>query len=89
MVYVDAVYFLTKMIGLKFFDDLWIDSEGGEYDMLPMLVKGGEFDQNGIVVCQMNIEMHMPDDNKQKLIHDFMFQMLDDQRYSALTTAVS
>ena len=68
------------MIGLKFYDDLWIDSEGGEYEMLQMIVKGGSFDQNDITVCQFNMEMHMPDEPKQKLIHDFLFQMLDDQR---------
>lgn len=79
-VYVDAVYFLAKMIGLNFFDNLWIDSEGGEYEMFPMLVKGGDFDQNGITVCQLNMEIHILDDAKQKLFHDFLFQTLHDQK---------
>ena len=77
----DLVYFLTKMIQLKFYDSLWMDAEGGEYEMFPLLAKGAELDRNGVTICQMNLEIHSPDDEKKQLIHDFIFQTLDDERW--------
>lgn len=78
--HVDAVYFLTKMIGLKFFDDIWVDAEYADYEMFPMFLNGGDFDRNGVTICQFNMEMHSPDDAQQKAVHDFIFQTLEDER---------
>lgn len=57
VVNVDAVYFLTKLVGLKFFDTIWMDAEGAEYELFPFINKGGDFDQNDIIICQMNLEV--------------------------------
>lgn len=55
VVHVDAVYFLSKLIGKKFFDTIWMDAEGAEYQLFDMINRGGEFDQNDILVCQLNL----------------------------------
>ncbi|ETN68956.1 hypothetical protein NECAME_05412 [Necator americanus] len=41
------------------YDDLWIDAEEAEYDMFPYFYRGGELDQNGIVLCQFNMEVSL------------------------------
>jgi len=37
-------------------DQLWMDSEGGEYTLLPLVV----FANASALVCQMNVELHGP-----------------------------
>jgi hypothetical protein len=37
-----------------------MDTEGPEYRLLPLLVKGGMLDQGNITLCQMNAELHTP-----------------------------
>lgn len=68
------------MVGLKFIDQILIDAEYAEYEMFPMFLKGGVFDQADVTVCQFNVEMHKPDDAQKKLIHDFIFQILEEER---------
>lgn len=42
---------------LQFFDDIWIDAEGGEFGFLNYFFYGGVLDENDITVCQMNFEV--------------------------------
>ncbi|CAB3406498.1 unnamed protein product [Caenorhabditis bovis] len=56
VVYVEVIYFLKEIIKKTFIDDFWIDAEGAEYDMFPYFYNGGKFDENGITICQFNIE---------------------------------
>jgi hypothetical protein len=39
---------------------LWIDNEGPEYSLLPIMQRGGILDKNGIIICQLNMELHFP-----------------------------
>lgn len=42
---------------LQFIDNLLLDVEYAEYDMLPFFYRGGHFDHEGIVFCQINAEV--------------------------------
>ncbi|VDP10581.1 unnamed protein product [Heligmosomoides polygyrus] len=82
VVHIDLVYFLNDIIGRKVYDDLWIDAEGAEYDMFPYFYKGGKLDQYDITLCQFNLEVHDPDDEKKEMFRKFIFEILKDGRYA-------
>lgn len=33
-----------------------MDSEGAEFEMLPMILKDGALDEHGVTVCLLNVE---------------------------------
>ncbi|KHJ87477.1 hypothetical protein OESDEN_12750, partial [Oesophagostomum dentatum] len=55
--HIDLIYFLSQIIGHNVYDDIWIDAEGAEYEMFPYFYRGGKLDQNGITLCQFNLEV--------------------------------
>nr|CDJ90266.1 Protein of unknown function DUF13 domain containing protein [Haemonchus contortus] len=57
VIHIEFIYFLTQLVGHKVYDDIWIDAEGAEYEMFPYFYRGGALDQNGITLCQFNLEM--------------------------------
>ena len=82
-------------MGKRFIDTIWMDAESAEYELFPFMKKGGEFDKNDIVICQLNLEVsinnsipstrfqiHSPNEQQKQLAHNFLFDMLDDERYS-------
>lgn len=81
VVHLDAIYFFKHFVKRQFLDALWLDAEGAEYDLFPFFYKGGEFDKNGIVICQLNMEIHSPTLKQQQMTHDFLFKILEDERY--------
>ncbi|KHJ98324.1 hypothetical protein OESDEN_01696 [Oesophagostomum dentatum] len=84
MVHIDIITFLTKLTKTPFVDQLLMDNEGPEYDIIPMMGIGAEFDQNNIVVCQINAEIHhIYNDFKERLIR-LMRKILDDRRYAVM-----
>ncbi|KAL6736499.1 hypothetical protein Aduo_006845 [Ancylostoma duodenale] len=58
VVHLDIVSFLTKIVKIPVIDLLLMDNEGPEYEILPMMSAGREFDRSGIVVCQISTEIH-------------------------------
>uniref|UniRef100_A0A914WCE8 Methyltransferase FkbM domain-containing protein n=1 Tax=Plectus sambesii TaxID=2011161 RepID=A0A914WCE8_9BILA len=57
---IDLSSFLLNYVNKSIIDHLWIDNEGPEYRMLPLLQRKGDLDRKGITVCQLNVEMHWP-----------------------------
>ncbi|KAK6054251.1 hypothetical protein COOONC_08244, partial [Cooperia oncophora] len=82
VVHIELVYFLTELVGHKVYDDIWIDAEGAEYDMFPYFYRGGLLDQNGITLCQFNIEVHGPNEEQKEMFRKFILEMLKDNRYA-------
>ncbi|PAV92248.1 hypothetical protein WR25_09016 [Diploscapter pachys] len=62
-------------------DDLWIDAEGAEYSMLHHFYRNGPLDQHNITICQFNIEIHQPNDDRKRQFHKFFQQMMGEERY--------
>ncbi|PAV77663.1 hypothetical protein WR25_15648 [Diploscapter pachys] len=77
-------YFLVEILKIKFFDDIWIDAEGGEFGFLNYFFYGGVLDENDITVCQINFEIHCRNETHYKMTRDFFFRLLEDGRYAAI-----
>ncbi|KAK5972317.1 hypothetical protein GCK32_004204 [Trichostrongylus colubriformis] len=82
MVHIDVITFLTKLTRTPFIDQFLMDNEGPEYDLLPMMGVGREFDQNGIIVCQINTEIHHGHKDYQNRFAAVFRQLLSDRRYA-------
>lgn len=55
-------------------DHLWIDTEGTEYSILPELLRGKTLSsENGVEICQINVEFHGPVRD-----YSFDFQQFDE-----------
>ncbi|GMT11876.1 hypothetical protein PFISCL1PPCAC_3173, partial [Pristionchus fissidentatus] len=81
LLHLDFVVFIKHFMKMSTIDHLWIDAEGAEYGMFPMFSRGGAFEQENIVICQINMEVHNPDAQQKKLFSDFMHMLLRDKRY--------
>ncbi|KAK6751706.1 hypothetical protein RB195_003241 [Necator americanus] len=82
--HVDIATFLRSFIGKQIIDQLMIDIEGGEYDVFPFLLKGGDIERTNVVLCQLNIEIHLPDYAQKAQFFEFFVELLDDARYMPL-----
>ncbi|KAK6040977.1 hypothetical protein COOONC_21517 [Cooperia oncophora] len=82
MVHLDVITFLKNLTRTPFIDQFLMDNEGPEYDLIPMMGVGREFDQNGIVVCQINTEIHRGHANHKERFADVFRQLLADRRYA-------
>ncbi|KAL6738617.1 hypothetical protein Aduo_012146 [Ancylostoma duodenale] len=58
VLHIDFAYFLSEIMGQEVYDDVWIDAEGAEYELLPYFYRGGQLDQNGLTLCQFNMEVN-------------------------------
>ncbi|CAJ0607198.1 unnamed protein product [Cylicocyclus nassatus] len=83
MVHIDVITFLTKFTHTPFVDQFFIDNEGPEYDIISMMGVGAEFDQNGLVACQINVEIHAFN-NFKKRFSLLLKKLLSDRRYAIL-----
>lgn len=83
-------YFLSDILGLKQIDIAWIDIEGGEFEFLDQIHRGGPLDEKGISICQFNLEVHSKfNPPGAQIYHDFIFKVLEDKRYVFLKPAVT
>ncbi|CAJ0605532.1 unnamed protein product [Cylicocyclus nassatus] len=57
VIQIELIYLLTEIIGHKVYDNLWIDTEGAEYDLFSYFFRDGKLDQHGITICQFNMEV--------------------------------
>ncbi|VDL64581.1 unnamed protein product [Nippostrongylus brasiliensis] len=67
-----------------FVDQLMIDTEWAEYDILPYLLKSGDLENTGVVLCQVNVEIHRPNYEQKVQFFEFFLELLDDRRYTPL-----
>ncbi|CAD6190604.1 unnamed protein product [Caenorhabditis auriculariae] len=84
MVHIDIITFLKKLVAQNFVDQLLMDNEGPEYDIIPMMGVNREFDDNGLVVCQINAEIHSGHPNHMERLQTMFQQVLKDRRYAVL-----
>ncbi|KAF1750480.1 hypothetical protein GCK72_017030 [Caenorhabditis remanei] len=85
---IGADVFFAEIVQKKKIDVLWIDVEGHEYPILNQLHHNGALDKKGVVVCQINVEMHKDtfkeEQGETKKFHDFVWKVLEDRRYVML-----
>ncbi|EFP03194.1 hypothetical protein CRE_28458 [Caenorhabditis remanei] len=87
--HVDILYFFKQILDVEKIDNLWIDAEGAEYELFEIFEKNGVLDQNDIVVCQANMEIHIseaeghlnPNFEKQKIFMDFVKKIITEKKY--------
>ncbi|CAJ0607186.1 unnamed protein product [Cylicocyclus nassatus] len=84
MVHIDVITFLTKLTRTPFIDQFLMDNEGPEYDIIPMMGVGNEFDQNGLAVCQINAEIHHIHEDFKERFASLIKKLLSDRRYAIL-----
>uniref|UniRef100_A0A914WV19 Methyltransferase FkbM domain-containing protein n=1 Tax=Plectus sambesii TaxID=2011161 RepID=A0A914WV19_9BILA len=60
---VDLTSFLRRSVDVSTIDHLWIDNEGAEYGLMSYFHRNGSLANNGITVCQLNVEFHGPIQN--------------------------
>lgn len=82
VVHVEFVEFLKGIIGKTFYDNIWVDGEYAEYELFEYFYKGGQLDQEGITVCQFNMEMHLPNAARKHQFKEFIKRIYQDQRYA-------
>jgi hypothetical protein len=60
---VDLTTFLRRSVNISKIDHLWMDNEGPEYSLLNFFLHNGSLTDNGVTVCQLNVEFHGPIEN--------------------------
>ncbi|CAJ0607185.1 unnamed protein product [Cylicocyclus nassatus] len=83
MVHINVITFLVKLTETPFIDQFLIDNEGPEYDIIPMMGVNDEFDKNGLVACQINVEFHAYNNFHERFVF-VLKKLLDDRRYAIL-----
>uniref|UniRef100_A0A0M3J4P9 Methyltransf_21 domain-containing protein n=1 Tax=Anisakis simplex TaxID=6269 RepID=A0A0M3J4P9_ANISI len=70
-------------------DLILIDIEGAEasatnilFDLLPFTARENEYDQNGIVFCQINVEFHWPNEEQRNALNLFILTNLVQKKFS-------
>ncbi|ULU13188.1 hypothetical protein L3Y34_015997 [Caenorhabditis briggsae] len=86
--HVDILYFLKDILNVQKIDNLWIDAEGAEYELFEIFDKNGVLDQNDIELCQVNMEIHISEEEedntnseKQKIFMDFVKKIIAEKKY--------
>ncbi|VDM69211.1 unnamed protein product [Strongylus vulgaris] len=57
---IDMLTFLKNIVNRTTIDYMIIDNGGAEYQLLPMIAIENVLEDNGIVICQMNVEIYAP-----------------------------
>uniref|UniRef100_A0A8R1I6L7 Methyltransf_21 domain-containing protein n=1 Tax=Caenorhabditis japonica TaxID=281687 RepID=A0A8R1I6L7_CAEJA len=80
--------FFKNLVRKDVVDYLVFEGDGGEYDMMSHLAKGGSLEENGITVCQINIEYHLPKnvvDPRKEIFRKHVYQFIRDRKYTLLS----
>ncbi|EGT31419.1 hypothetical protein CAEBREN_14763 [Caenorhabditis brenneri] len=85
MIHIDILYFFKNLLNVTKIDNLWFDAEGAEFgpDFFDIFYKNGRFDQNGIDICQINIEIHKHQDypERKKEFMVFVKRLINEKRF--------
>ncbi|CAI5453667.1 unnamed protein product [Caenorhabditis angaria] len=83
--HIDLIYFIKNILKISTIENLWLDNEYAEYDLLPYFYKNGQLDQNGITICQFNIEIHSARNDKHfAKFKNFIQKIVEDRKYAIL-----
>ncbi|CAL2041231.1 unnamed protein product [Caenorhabditis brenneri] len=82
VIHVEFIEFLKGIIGKSFFDNIWVDGEYAEYELFEYFYNGGQLDQEGITVCQFNMEFHLPNADRKRQFKKFITRIYQDRRYA-------
>ncbi|KAK6731181.1 hypothetical protein RB195_007566 [Necator americanus] len=85
--YVDIATFLRTYVKRTVIDQIMIDIEHAEYPMLPFLVQTGQLARDGIVICQMNIEIHRPNVEQLQQFFTFYKQLLKEEQWTFMSAS--
>ncbi|KAL6726451.1 hypothetical protein Aduo_008418 [Ancylostoma duodenale] len=82
---IDVITFLKEMVNRTVIDHMILDNEGPEYDIVPMIAVNKIFEDNGILVCHMNIEFHAPGPKERhQLFEEVIAGVLSAKRFAPL-----
>ncbi|CAB3398191.1 unnamed protein product [Caenorhabditis bovis] len=83
VLHIGITTFFKDIIQKTFIDHLWMDVEYGEFDLFQLFRVGDELDQNGITICQFNVEVHPPrtDDVLKQKFQNHIVGFVEDRRY--------
>ncbi|CCD66585.1 Methyltransferase FkbM domain-containing protein [Caenorhabditis elegans] len=85
IMHIRADTFFGDILRKPIVDLLWMDTEGYEFPVLEMIHKEGPLDDQGIKLCQINVEIHKDIENgitgERKMFHDFVWRLMEDKRY--------
>lgn len=56
---INILTFLKSFVNRTVIDHLILDNEGPEYDIVPMIAIDNVFEDNGILICSMNVEVSL------------------------------
>ncbi|CAI5452533.1 unnamed protein product [Caenorhabditis angaria] len=85
--HVELNYFLKKLLKISKIDFLWMDGEYSEYTIFPYFAEKSEknFERNGIIVCQINMEVHKPKSADHKIMFkNFIQKIIEDRKFALL-----
>ncbi|CAJ0575267.1 unnamed protein product, partial [Mesorhabditis spiculigera] len=85
--YIDIATFVRSYVKRRVVDQMMIDIEHAEYPMLDYLLKDGQLARDGVVVCQINIEIHNPSTEEKEIFHRFYTKMMAERQYTMLTAS--
>uniref|UniRef100_A0A1I7Z2S2 Methyltransf_21 domain-containing protein n=1 Tax=Steinernema glaseri TaxID=37863 RepID=A0A1I7Z2S2_9BILA len=78
----EFVKFMKEHVNETLVDNLFLDAEYAEYGLFSYFLKGGNLDTSGIVICQVNIEIHKPNAQQTEEFASFLKKLLEEKRYS-------
>ncbi|VDM69618.1 unnamed protein product [Strongylus vulgaris] len=64
-----------------------IDIEHAEYPMLPFLLQSGQLAREGIIICQMNIEVHRPNSEQLQQFFTFYKQLMEEKQWTLMSAS--
>ncbi|RCN52160.1 hypothetical protein ANCCAN_01590 [Ancylostoma caninum] len=85
--YIDIATFLRNYVGRTVIDQIMIDIEHAEYPMLPFLLQTGQLARDGVVICQMNIEVHRPNTEQLQQFFTFYNQLMQEQQWTLMSAS--
>ncbi|VDL61931.1 unnamed protein product [Nippostrongylus brasiliensis] len=86
--HVGIVSFLTNFTLTSDTLEIVFFLQGAEYDLLPLLTKGGALDKHEIVICQVNVEVHQREEKRRQMFSTIITRILLDRRYVVLHDSV-
>ncbi|VDK82873.1 unnamed protein product [Cylicostephanus goldi] len=85
VVSIDILTFLRDMVNQTVIDLLFINNEGLEFDLLPVIAVGDLLKESGIVICQMNVEIHVSEqEDRLEYFASMMSDVLNARRFALL-----